>query len=82
VKAAATAALEHLLGLRASLRSFYHVTAQHGRLHELASRFRGLKPPRFPTVWEGLVNGIACQQFSLTVGIILLKANGSCWTSI
>ena len=73
VKAAATAALELLLGLRISLRSFYHVAAQHRRLHELASRFRGLKPPRFPTVWEGLINGIACQQFSLTVGIILLN---------
>jgi uncharacterized protein YeaO (DUF488 family) len=32
-----------------------------------------MKPPRFPTVWEGVVNGIACQQLSLTVGIMLLN---------
>ena len=34
---------------------------------------RGLKPPRFPTVFEALVNGIACQQLSLVVGIHLLN---------
>jgi DNA-3-methyladenine glycosylase II len=73
VKNAAMIALERLLGLRVDLRSFYQLAAQHPGLGELASRFRGLKPPRFPTAWEGLVNGIACQQFSLTVGILLLN---------
>lgn len=68
-----TAALERLLGLRVDLGSFYQLAASHHRLRELAGRFRGLKPPRFPTVWEGLVNGIACQQFSLAVGILLLN---------
>jgi DNA-3-methyladenine glycosylase II len=68
-----TGSLERLLGLRADLQPFYRLTAGHRRLHELASRFRGLKPPRFPTVWEALVNAIACQQFSLTVGILLLN---------
>ena len=34
---------------------------------------RGLKPPRFPTVFEALVNGVACQQLSLAVGIHLLN---------
>jgi DNA-3-methyladenine glycosylase II len=72
-KNAITVALERLLGLRADLTSFYRLAAEDTRLHELASRFRGLKPPRFPTVWEGFVNGIACQQFSLTVGILLLN---------
>jgi DNA-3-methyladenine glycosylase II len=71
-KTVVTVALERLLGLRIDLRSFYCVAAK-GRLHDLASRFRGLKPPRFPTVWEGLVNGIACQQFSLTSGLIMLN---------
>ena len=39
----------------------------------LAERMRGLKPPRFPTVFEALVNGVACQQLSLAVGIHLLN---------
>ncbi len=73
VKNAATIALDRLLGLRVDLEPFYQLAAQHRGLRELASRFRGLKPPRFPTEWEGLVNGIACQQFSLTVGILLLN---------
>jgi len=68
-----TVALERLLGLRIHLGSFYERAASHHHLRELAGRFRGLKPPRFPTVWEGLVNGIACQQFSLAVGILLLN---------
>ncbi len=72
-RAEATSALERLLGLDIDLSSFYRLAAGHRRLDELASRFRGLKPPRFPTVWEGLVNGIVCQQFSLHVGILLLN---------
>lgn len=44
-----------------------------GALERLAARFSGVKPPRFPTVFESLVNGIACQQLSLTVGIVLLN---------
>jgi DNA-3-methyladenine glycosylase II len=45
----------------------------HPFLHTLAERFRGLKPPRFPTLFECLVNAIACQQLTLTVGIRLLN---------
>lgn len=66
-------ALERLLGLRIDLSAFYELASKQPRSRELTSRFRGLKPPRFPTVWEGLVNGIACQQLSLTVGILLLN---------
>src|SRR6185312_3158643 len=43
------------------------------RLGPLAQRFRGMKPPRFPTVFECLVNAIACQQVTLTLGIRLLN---------
>jgi len=42
-------------------------------LGPLAKRFRGLKPPRLPTLFECLVNAIACQQLTLTVGIRLLN---------
>jgi DNA-3-methyladenine glycosylase II len=66
-------ALERLLGLRIDLTAFYALAAKQRRLHELSTRFRGMKPPRFPTVWESVVNGVACQQLSLTVGIIFLN---------
>jgi DNA-3-methyladenine glycosylase II len=72
-RSAVTAALVRLLGLHVDLRAFYRLAAEHARLGKLVSRFRGLKPPRFPTVWEGLVNGVACQQFSLAVGILMLN---------
>jgi DNA-3-methyladenine glycosylase II len=72
-KHAVVLALERLLGLRIDLSAFYEFASKQPRLRELASRFRGLKPPRFPAVWEGIVNGIACQQLSLTVGILLLN---------
>jgi DNA-3-methyladenine glycosylase II len=72
-KDAVVLALERLLGLRIDLSDFYEFASKQPRLRELAGRFRGLKPPRFPAVWEGMVNGIACQQLSLTVGILLLN---------
>ncbi len=42
------------------------------KIGDLARRFRGFRPPRFPSVFEALANAIACQQVSLNVGIILL----------
>lgn len=73
VKQATTIALERLLGIKVDLSRFYEFAAGHPRLDELAERFRGLKPPRFANVFEGVVNGITCQQLSLTVGIVFLN---------
>jgi DNA-3-methyladenine glycosylase II len=70
---AARAALARLLGLELDLSPFYRLAAADPFLHTLAARFRGLKPPRFPTLFECLVNAIACQQLTLTVGIRLLN---------
>ena len=65
--------LDRMLGLRQDLSSFYQRARQDTRLAPLVDEFRGLKPPRFPTLFEGLANGIACQQLSLMVGILLLS---------
>lgn len=70
---AVTAALRRLLGLEIDLTEFYRFADQDPKLGPLARRFRGLKPPRFLTVFEALVNGIACQQITLTQGIHLLN---------
>ena len=43
------------------------------RLRPLADRFRGMKPPRFPTMFEAVINAFACQQLSLEVGLELLN---------
>src|SRR6185437_13823026 len=65
--------LERMLGLAADLDGFYRVAAGDDRLHALAERFRGMRPPCFPTVFEAVVNAVACQQLSLDVGIHLLN---------
>ena len=60
-KAAVSSDLQRLLGLGLDLGSFYRFAARHKTLHALAMRFRGMKPPRFASVFEGLINAIACQ---------------------
>ncbi len=69
----ARGAANRLLGLDLDLSDFGSMAARDPLLGPLASRMRGLRPPRFLTAFEALVNGIACQQLSLTVGIHLLN---------
>lgn len=73
IESSVTAALNRMLSLQMRLSKFYRLAATDRRLWLLARRFRGLKPPRFPTLFEALANGIACQQFTLTQGIRLLN---------
>jgi DNA-3-methyladenine glycosylase II len=78
-KAHITLALDRLLGRRIDLRPFYSFAAQDPRLGHLAQRFYGVKPPRVPTVFETVANGVACQQLSLAVGITLLNRLSEAW---
>jgi len=68
-----THSLERMLGTRVDLSGFYRLARGDRQLTELAEQFRGMKPPRFPTVFEAIVNGIACQQLSLIAGIRVLN---------
>lgn len=68
-----TATLRRMLGLDVDLRDFYLRAQRDPHLRPLVQRFRGLKPPRFPSLFECLVNAIACQQLTLDVGIKLLN---------
>src|SRR5689334_17853690 len=58
VRAAVTSALERLLGLSIDLTEFYQFATHYRLLAPLAQRFRGMKPPRFATVFEGVINAI------------------------
>lgn len=69
----AMTALTRLLGVDRCLDDFYGAAAEEPRLGCLARLFRGLKPPRFPTVFEALINAFACQQVTLSLGIQLLN---------
>ncbi len=66
-------ALTRMLGINTDLCEFYRFAERQPKLGALARQFRGVKPPRFPTLFETLVNAMACQQLSLTVGILLLN---------
>jgi DNA-3-methyladenine glycosylase II len=73
VEADVKATIDRLLGLKVDLSSFYRMADDDSLIGPLAMRFRGLKPPRFPTVFESLVNAVACQQLSLEAGLSLLN---------
>lgn len=65
--------LVRMLGLDVDLGGFYQLAERHPRVGVLADRLRGVKPPRFASLFEALVNAIANQQLSLEVGIELLN---------
>lgn len=58
-----------LLGLNRNLHDFYQITQHDPQLNHLVCQFKGLKPPRFPTIFEALANAISCQQISLDAGL-------------
>ena len=62
-----------MLGLAVDLQPFYELARDNAVIGPLVERFPGVRPPRFPTVFEGLVNSIACQQVTLDLGIVLLN---------
>jgi DNA-3-methyladenine glycosylase II len=53
------------LGVNRDLSDFYHSSATLPWLDPLAQRLRGLKPPRYRSLWEAFVNAVVYQQVSL-----------------
>ena len=71
--AVVVSALERLLGIQTDLAQFYRTTALDPKLQKLTEELQGMKPPRYPTLFEALVNAVACQQITLTLGIRILN---------
>ena len=65
--------VQKMLGLAVDLQPFYELAGDNPVIGPLVERFCGVRPPRFPTVFEGLINAIACQQVTLDLGIMLLN---------
>ena len=72
-KEQAKSRMEKILGLRVDLAPFYRMASHDAKLLLLVEKFRGVKPPRFPTIFETLANAFACQQLSLEVGLGMLS---------
>ncbi|WP_238538455.1 DNA-3-methyladenine glycosylase family protein [Nitrolancea hollandica] len=73
IEPAVTDFIDWTLGIHRDLTGFYHLAEQDVILDLLADRFRGMRPPRYPSLFECLVNAVACQQVTLTLGIRLLN---------
>ena len=65
--------VKKMFGLDINLRPFYSLVDHEPMLGSLAEQFRGVRPTRYPTVFEALVNAITCQQISLDAGIAVLN---------
>lgn len=61
--------IELMLGLNSDLTDFYKMAKNDARLSPLVVQFIGVKPPRFPSLFEALINAISCQQISLDAGL-------------
>ncbi|MGH9043292.1 MAG: DNA-3-methyladenine glycosylase family protein [Acidimicrobiales bacterium] len=70
---AVTDLLTAVLGLGVEMAGFYALGEGDPQLQAISRRFVGVRPPKFPTVFEAIINAVACQQLSLSVGIHLLN---------
>lgn len=61
--------VDRILGLSIDLRGFYRLARDDASLGPLVNRLRGMKPVRFPTNFEAVINAVACQLVSLTAGM-------------
>ncbi len=61
-----------LLGMDVDLSAFHNMASIDSTLSSLATKLTGLKPPRYPTLFEALTNAITCQQITLTAGLRIL----------
>ncbi|HEX6694175.1 MAG TPA: AlkA N-terminal domain-containing protein [Longimicrobiales bacterium] len=58
--------VRQMLGLDRDMRRFDRAVAGVPWLAPLAKRMRGLRPPRYPDLWETAVNSILFQQISIS----------------
>lgn len=67
------ATVRRMLGTDVELRQWYGRASEFPWLANLAGRLRGLKPPRYPELWEALCHSIVFQQLSVTAGVAIMK---------
>jgi DNA-3-methyladenine glycosylase II len=69
----ALAIVRRILGVERNLSQFYRAGKVVSWLWPLAVRMRGVKPPRYPTLWEASVNAIVFQQVSLVAASSIVR---------
>jgi len=71
--APALALMRRVLGVDRDIARFTRAAARLPWLSPLARRMRGVKPPRYPTLWEAFVNAIVFQQVSLAAASTIVR---------
>jgi len=66
------ALVQRMLGVEVDLTRFYHAASGIQWLHPLVHRMRGVRPPRYPTLWEACVNAIVFQHVSLVAASTIM----------
>ena len=69
----ALALVRRILGVDRELASFNRAAKRIPWLAPLAHRMLGVKPPRYPTLWEACVNAIVFQQLSLYAASAIMR---------
>lgn len=69
----ALALLRRMLGVDRDLTPFDRGAAGIPWLRPLVARMRGVKPPRYPTLWEACANAIVFQQLSLSAASAIMR---------
>jgi DNA-3-methyladenine glycosylase II len=69
----ALAMVTRMLGVDRELAHFDRVAQRISWLRPLAVAMRGVKPPRYPTLWEACVNAVVFQQVSLAAASAVLS---------
>ncbi len=62
-----------MLGVNAQLGPWYRASKKFPWLWKLSSDLRGLKPPRYPTLWEALAHAVIFQQISIFAAASIMR---------
>ena len=69
----ALALVKRMLGIDRDVAHFGRAAKGIPWLSALAKRMRGVRPPRYPTLWEACVNAIVFQQISLHAASAIMR---------
>lgn len=67
------ALVRRMLGVDRNVDPFFQAATRLPWLAPLARRMRGVKPPRYPTLWEACVNAVVFQQVSLLAATAIMR---------
>jgi DNA-3-methyladenine glycosylase II len=62
-----------MLGTQVDLAGFYAAARAVPRLYPLVVQAEGVKPPRYPTLWEAICNAVVFQQVSIDAAMTIMR---------